>query len=283
MNIVKKIENILREGGIEEYKKEAQILTVEISNSSLEDIILEKPINNVEKIIELAHQRVQDRIPLQHLIGYCYFMNDRYKVNKDVLIPRDETQMLVLKAYELIKNKKNKINILDVGTGSGCISCALAKKLNGYDIEILGTDISSNALIVALDNINSLNLERKVILRKSDLFSKIRQGEKFDMIISNPPYIPIKQKNELQYEVSHFEPELALFASDDLGIEFYEKIIKDAPKFLKKDGFLVFEAGINQAQKIKELLKKNFKEIQITPDLAGIERVISAKLNSTDF
>lgn len=278
MEIIKKVENILKEAGIEEYQKEAQIITTEISGLSLEDIILNKPINNEDKIIEIATKRALDRIPVQHLIGYSYFMGEKYKVNKDVLIPRDETEILVETSYNLIKDCKNKIDILDIGVGSGCISCALAKKLENKDVEILGVDISSDAIITALDNVNSLNLERKVILRKSDLFSKIRNNEKFDLIISNPPYIPTNQKNELQYEVKNFEPELALFTKDIDGIEFYEKIIKNAPKFLKRDGFIAFEAGINQAQKIRELLKKDFKDIQIIPDLAGIERVILAKL-----
>ena len=280
MNIINEVENILKKGGIEEYKKEARILTCEISGLNIEDIILDKPIENPKKIIALAKKRAMDRIPIQHLIGYSFFMGEKYKVDKNVLIPRDETELLVLKAYELLKNREDKINILDIGTGTGCIACALAKKLADKNIEILGVDISSDALIVALENINNLTLERKVIVRKSDLFSKIRPQEKFDLIISNPPYIPVKEKNNLQFEVKNFEPELALFAQDDLGIEFYKKIILNSPKFLKFDGFLAFEAGFNQAQEIKNLLKKDFKDIEITPDLAGIERVICAKINN---
>lgn len=276
MNIIKEVENILKEANLEEYKKEAQILITEISGLRLEDIILDKPVKNKDEIIKLTKKRAQDRIPLQHLIGYSYFMGDKYKVNKNVLIPRDETEELVLKAYELVKNKKNKIDILDIGIGSGCISCALAKKLFDKDIEILGVDISSDALITALENINALNLERKVIVRKSDLFSKIRPQEKFDLIVSNPPYIPINQKPELQIEVRAFEPELALFAQDIDGIDFYKRIIKDAPYFLKSNGILAFEAGENQADKIKELLKDDFKDIEITTDINNIERVITA-------
>ena len=276
--LIKKIENILKASGIEEYKKEAQILITEISGQSLEEIYLGKEIKDKDKIIELANKRALDRIPIQYLIGFSYFMGEKYKVNKDVLIPRDETELLVEASYKLIKDNKNKIDILDIGVGSGCVSCALAKKLENKEIEILGVDISSDAIITALDNVNSLNLERKVILRKSDIFSKIRNFEKFDLIVSNPPYIPINQKQELQYEVKNFEPELALFTKDINGIEFYEKIIQDAPKYLKSGGFLAFEAGVNQAQIIKEILKKDFENIQIAQDLAGIERVICAKL-----
>lgn len=278
MNIIKRVEKIFLNANIEEYKKEAQILVSEISGLSLEDIILGKPINNIDKIVELAQKRAQKKIPIQHLIVYCYFMGDKYIVNKNVLIPRDETELLVLKGYELVKNNKNKINILDIGVGSGCISCALAKMLKNKDIEILGVDISTDAIIVALDNVNSLNLERKVVLRKSNLYSKIREQEKFDLIISNPPYIPISKKNRLQKEVVDFDPEIALFAKDEYGIEFYEKIIEQASEFLKKNGAIAFEIGMGQAQKVKELLKKDFKNIEILKDMAGIERVISAQL-----
>lgn len=280
MNIIKEVENILKNAGIEEYKQEAKMLVIEISGMNLEDVILDKPICNYEKIIELANKRALDKIPIQHLIGYSYFMGEKYKVNKNVLIPRDETELLVKKAYELIKNKNDKIDILDIGTGSGCISCALAKKLYDKKIEILGVDISTDAIITALENVNSLNLERKVILRKSDIYSKIRGIEKFDLIVSNPPYIPINIKDTLQYEVKNFEPDKALFAPDDKGLEYYIKIIKDAPKYLKENGSIAFETGINQADEIKEILKNyNFKNIEIIKDLQGIERVISANLN----
>ena len=277
-HLIKKIENILKESGIEEYKKEAQMLITEISGLTLEEILLDKPIKNADKIVDTAEKRALDKIPVQYLLGFSYFMGEKYKVNKSVLIPRDETEILVEESYKLIKDINNKIDILDIGVGSGCISCALAKKLENKELEILGVDISSDAIITALENVNSLNLERRVILRKSDMFSKIRDCEKFDLIVSNPPYIPLDKKNELQYEVKNFEPELALFAKDKEGIEFYEKIIRNAPEYLKQDGFIAFEAGYNQAGKIKELLEKDFKNIEITKDLAGIERVVCAKL-----
>ena len=245
--MIKEAENILKEANIEEYQAEAKLIVLEISNLSLEEIMLGKDIPNKTKILDIAYKRAQTKKPIQHLLGYSHFMGEKFIVNEFVLIPRDETEILVKEAFELIKNKKEKLDILDIGVGSGCISCSLAKKLHNKDIEILGVDISFEAIETALENINKLNLVRKVILRKSDIYSKIRNCEKFDLIISNPPYIPIKEKENLQKEVLNFDPHLALFASDDKGIEFYEKIIKDAPKYLKKDGFLAFEIGINQA------------------------------------
>lgn len=276
--MIKTIENILKNGGIEEYQAEAKLLVLEISKHSLEDILLGKKIENEEKIIELAKKRVETKAPIQHLIGYSYFMGEKYIVNSNVLIPRDETEILVNNAYNLIKNIENKIDILDIGVGSGCISCALAKKLQDKEIEILGIDISTDALEIAIENVAKLDLVRKVILRKSDIYSKIRPCEKFDLIISNPPYIPIAEREKLQNEVKNFDPELALFAPDVDGIEFYKRIINEAPNCLKPNGFLAFELGINQAQLVKNMLEKDFKNIEIIKDLAGIERVILAQL-----
>ena len=276
--MIKTIENILKNGGIEEYQAEAKLLVLEISRHSLEDILLGKKIENEEKIIELAKKRVETKAPIQHLIGYSYFMGEKYIVNSNVLIPRDETEILVNNAYDLIKNIENKIDILDIGVGSGCISCALAKKLQDKEIEILGIDISTDALEIAIENVAKLDLVRKVILRKSDVYSKIRPCEKFDLIISNPPYIPIAEREKLQNEVKNFDPELALFAPDVDGIEFYKRIINEAPNCLKPNGFLAFELGINQAQLVKNMLEKDFKNIEIIKDLAGIERVILAQL-----
>ena len=278
MNLVKKIEEILKNGGIEEYKQEAGLIIQEISGLDKAKLLICDDIPNADKIEEIAKKRATSKAPIQHILGYSYFMGEKYIVNKNVLIPRDETEILVSKCFELLQNKTEKIHILDIGLGSGCISCALAKKLKDKDIEILGVDISLEALEVAIENINKLDLVRKVIIRKSDLFSKIRNIEKFDLIVSNPPYIPKKEENNLQKEVRDFEPKEALYAADEDGIEFYKKIIATAPNFLKKDGYLAFELGIGQYEKVQELMEKDFEDIKIYKDLAGIERVITGKI-----
>ncbi len=277
-NIVKKTEEILFKAGIEEYKKEASIIIEELSGRTKAELIASCYQNlDEEKILNVAKKRANSKMPLQYILGYSYFMGQKLKVDENVLIPRDETEILVLKAYELLKNKEGKIHILDIGLGSGAISIALAKKLEDKEIEILGVDISLGALEIALDNISNLNLVRKIIVRKSDLFSKVRDIEKFDLIISNPPYIPQKEKTSLQKEVL-FEPEVALFAPDEKGEEFYQKIIETAPKFLKKDGYLAFELGIFQSEDVSKMLEKDFSNIEITKDLAKIDRVITAKI-----
>ncbi len=275
--IFKKVEKILQEAKIEEYKKEAKLIILETSKQTIEEIIITSKVNNEEEILKKASLRAETKKPVQYILGCQDFMGDRYIVNENVLIPRDETEILVNCAYNLIKDKNEKIDILDIGTGSGCISCALAKKLINKNIEILAVDKSIEALEVAIENISKLDLIRKIIIRKSDLFSKIRDFEKFDLIISNPPYIPKSQKNNLQKELE-FEPYDALFTDDEEGVEFYQKIINQAPAYLKKGGYLAFEVGINQYKSVISMFEEGFQDIEIIKDLAGIERVICAKL-----
>lgn len=272
-----KIKEILKNGNIDEYEQEAKYLITSVNSISIEEILLKDELDNEDELVELAKKRVSSKAPIQHIVGFSYFMGEKYIVNENVLIPRDETEILVNSAYELLKDKKEKLDILDIGVGSGCISCALAKKLKNKEIEILGVDISSLAIMTALENVNKLDLVRKIILRKSDLFSKIRDCEKFDLIISNPPYIPKKEKENLQKEVL-FDPSTALFTDDDKGVEFYQKIINKAPQYLKKKGIVAFELGINQSDLVFKMLEKDFFNIKVIKDLANIDRVITAQL-----
>lgn len=283
MNI-KQIEKILLEGSfkpqieLNEAKIEAKMLVKHFLSLSDKDSILnpefEAKQEDLEKLLEAAKLRAETRIPIQHIIGLAHFMGEDFIVNENVLIPRDETEILVRRAIEIITKNDFK-KILDIGTGSGCIACMIAKLTSA---QVLGVDISTSALQTALENSSKMGLYNKAIFRKSDLFSNVdvkRNGdEKFDLIISNPPYIPIKEESTLQKEVQ-FEPKSALFAQDIDGIEFYEKITTKAPEFLNEGGYLMFELGIGQAELVQSLMKKNkFKNIKIEKDLAGIERII---------
>ncbi|MEI8128082.1 MAG: peptide chain release factor N(5)-glutamine methyltransferase [bacterium] len=293
MNI-KQIEKILTDGGIEpnEAKIEAKMLVKHFLKLSDIDLALNEEFEENDIVIERAKFRAKKRIPIQHIIGTAYFMGEDFIVNENVLIPRDETEILVRKAVEKVKRKKEKgkrkpqncstvqlfdcstQKVLDIGTGSGCIACMIAKLT---DTQVLGVDVSIDALQVAIENSSRLKLFNKAIFRKSDIFSNVKQDEKFDMIISNPPYIPISEKKRLQTEVG-FEPDLALFAKDIDGVEFYEKITTKASEFLNEGGYLMFELGINQADAVRTLMTKSgFKNIEIEKDLAGIERVIFGK------
>ncbi len=295
MNI-QTITKILTNAGIEENeaKIEVKMLLEHFCNFTEKDHIMgAKPDEEKLKLVEgTAILRAKTRKPIQYIIGKAYFMGEYFKVTPDVLIPRDETEILVRKAIEIIRkkneeshaevdlDKQNKLaaqpmstgnvstcTALDIGTGSGCIACTIAKQTDAY---VLGVDVSSDALRIALDNVTKLGINNRAVFRKSDLFSKVREEEKFDLIISNPPYIPADF--EFEPEVLH-EPKLALIAGEN-GLEFYRKIVEQAPRFLKPNGWLMFELGIGEAQAVKSFMEKDFKDIKIEKDLAGIERII---------
>ena len=272
--LITDIVKILTDSGIEpnEANIEVKMLIEHFAGYGIADIIIGKKLDEEKlKIVEQkAKLRAATRQPIQYIIGESDFMGEKFIVNPSVLIPRDETEILVYKTVEIIK-KNNFKTVLDIGTGSGCIACMIAKMTNAT---VIGADISFEALEIAFKNMEKLKLFNKALFRKSDLFSMIREDEKFDIIVSNPPYIPPSMKNHIQKEVS-FEPETALYTKDEKGLEFYEKIIKDAPKFLNNNGHLLFELGINESLEVAQLMKNTgFKNIQIVKDLANIDRVI---------
>ena len=273
MNI-QTIIKMLTDAGIEEReaKKEVKMLLEHFCNYSEKDEILGHPLTEEHlKIVKSkVEARLADRTPVQYIIGESYFMGEFFKVTPDVLIPRQETELLVTKAIEIIKENGLK-DVLDIGTGSGCIACTIANRTNAV---VLGVDISSDALRIALDNVTRLGINNRAVFRKSDLFSKIREDETFDMIISNPPYIPFGTK--LEPEVEH-EPTIALFAEEN-GLELYRKIVSEAPKYLNNDGWLIFELGIGEADSVKAFMDEYFEGVNVEKDLNGIDRIIYGKL-----
>ena len=272
MNIQKLIQ-ILTDAGIDENeaKKEIEILLEHFCSYTPKDIVLGKELTNseYEMVREKANERAVSRMPIQYITGQAWFMGEYFKVNPSVLIPRSETEILVTEAIKIIK-ENGFTGVLDLCTGSGCIACSIAKATSAC---VLGTDISSDALRTALDNVTNLGINNRAVFRKSDLFEKIRSDEVFDLIVSNPPYIP--HGTSLAPELS-YEPRNALFAEDN-GLVFYKKIIKDAPKHLKAGGFIMFELGAGEADEVKKLMDKSFDSIFIIKDLAGIERVIAGR------
>jgi len=276
--LIQDIEKILTDSGIEpnEAKVEVRLLIEHFAGYSLIDILMGKKLteDKLKIVEEKAKLRAKTREPIQYIIGLADFMGEKFLVNKDVLIPRDETELLVRKAIEIIKENNFKM-VLDMCTGSGCIACMIAKLTNS---QAMGVDISTEAIHTAFKNMEKFGLYNRAIFRKSDIYSKIREDEKFDLIVSNPPYIPPKEKETIQEEVS-YEPDLALYTTDEKGLAFYEKIIKDAPKFLNKGGYLMFELGIGQSTSVAQLMKKaGFENIKVLKDLANIDRVIFGTL-----
>lgn len=276
--LIPEIVKILTDAGIEENEAniEVRLLIEHFAGYSLIDILTGKKLTEEKlKIVEeKARHRASTREPIQYIIGLADFMGEKFIVNPKVLIPRDETEILVRKALELI-DKNGFKHALDICTGSGCIACMIAKL---SDCQVIGTDISTEALHIAFANMERFELFNKATFRKSDIYTQIRKDEKFDIIISNPPYIPPKMREDIQQEVS-FEPEIALYTTDEKGLEFYEKITQGAPEFLNAGGYLLFELGIGQSREVAEIMRAcGFSGIQVVKDLAGIDRVILGKL-----
>ena len=265
---------MLTDSGVEEReaKREVKMLLEHFCNYTEKDEILGHPITDEHlKILKSkVEARLADRTPVQYIIGEAYFMGEFFKVTPDVLIPRPETELLVTKAIELIKGNDLK-TVLDIGTGSGCIACTIAKKTSST---VLGVDISSDALRIALDNVTRLGINNRAVFRKSDLFSKVREEEKFDMIVSNPPYIPIG--TELEPEVKH-EPSVALFAEEN-GLQMYRRIVSEAPKYLNDGGWLIFELGLGEAEPVKAFMNEYFEEVDVIKDLENNDRIIYGRL-----
>ncbi len=271
---IQEIVSILTSAGIEQREavQEVKMLIEHFCNYGAKDIIMGKPLDYEKlKIVKnKAEHRAKTREPIQYIIGKAYFMGNYYKVTPDVLIPRDETEIVVDHALDIIKDNNLK-NVLDIGTGSGCIACTIKLKTN---TNVVGIDISKNALKIAKEN--TLSHHAQVDYIQSDLFSNLSKDTKFDLIISNPPYIPIG--TELQREVQ-FEPKTALFTSEKTGCEFYKKIIEHGKDYLNDGGYIVFELGINESELVKTYFKSNgYTQITVIKDLAGIDRVISAQI-----
>ncbi|MBE5812618.1 MAG: peptide chain release factor N(5)-glutamine methyltransferase [Clostridiales bacterium] len=219
-----------------------------------------------EKIYEIVKRRLNSE-PLQYITHNQYFYGNKFYVNENVLIPRADTEVLV---EEVLKIAGVEDNILDLCTGSGCIAVSL-KKAN-QKLSITASDISSGALTIAMINSKINNVDIDFI--KSDLFNNVRQ--KFNIIVSNPPYIKTKEIESLQKEVKK-EPKLALDGGNN-GLEYYEKIIKNAKDYLTDCGVIALEIGYNQAEEIRKILEENnFKDIKIVKDYGNNDRVVIAK------
>lgn len=221
------------------------------------------PENKLKEGIE----RLQNGEPVQYIVGNVNFYGNEIKVNKNVLIPRFETEELVEYTISYIKKMfKEKINIIDLGTGSGCIAITLKKKINS---NVSAIDISKEALEVARENAKKNKVEIDFI--QNDMLDNI--SNKFDVIISNPPYI--SKNEEIQDIVRKNEPSLALYA-DNEGLYYYEKIIKQAKKNLKEKFIIAFEIGYMQGDKIKKLAEHNYPkaEVVLKKDLQGKDRFI---------
>ncbi len=211
--------------------------------------------------------------PIQYIVGETEFFGLPFKVTPDVLIPRPETEHLVEKAIELGRLRAAP-RIVDVCTGSGAIAVSLARALPAADIT--ATDLSNAALSIACENAKLNGVEPRIRFLQGDLFAPVA-GERFDIVVANPPYVPTIERESMSVEVRDHEPALALFAGVD-GLDIYRRLISAAPSALVPGGFIALEIGYGQAPAVEGLLAAaGFTQIEFIPDLQGIPRVACAR------
>ncbi|MBS7525827.1 peptide chain release factor N(5)-glutamine methyltransferase [Fusibacter paucivorans] len=260
----------------ETYAVEARLLLTTLLGFSKLDLVLER--NTVIETSEVSRvlaaiKRREAHEPLQYILGEQGFMGLTFKVKPGVLIPRDDTESLVVYALKRLESTV-KPHILDVGTGSGAIAISLLKGI--ADAKAVAVDISTLALTIAAENAQRLGVLERLTILESDLFEAV-DGMQFDLIISNPPYIPISDRRTLQREVSCYEPETALFAGED-GLDFYRRMIPAAGRYLKSDGLLMFEAGHDQGERIAAMMREaGYEDVHLECDLRGVPRFIIGK------
>lgn len=229
----------------------------------MEDAMPEEEVTKLENLVKLR----AERIPLQYITGTQEFMGYSFLVSPATLIPRQDTEVLVEEVSRVANGKK----VLDLCTGTGCILLSLAKMCNLS--RAVGTDISHGAIETAEKNAKRLNVDSEFFC--GDLFSAVPK-ERFDIIVSNPPYIPSAVIDTLMLEVKEHEPMSALDGAED-GLKFYREISKNASKYLADQGWIFFEIGCEQGADVSALLKENgFSDIRVIKDLAGLDRVVSA-------
>ena len=262
----------LKEAEIGEAQLDARLLLEEVCGTDHNTLLChgDREVSEAEE--EQYRKALEQRavhVPLQHLLGYQDFMGLRFQVNEHVLIPRQDTEILVEEAMRYLHDG---MRILDLCTGSGCILLSLLHYSN--DCEGTGVDISKEALQVAALNAELLGIKADFL--KSDLYEKVTG--KFDLLVSNPPYIERKVIPTLMEEVREYDPYIALDGGED-GLDFYRRIIGGAQDYLKRGGQILMEIGSGQAQAVSELLREaGFKEIDVCRDFAGLDRVVSGRL-----
>lgn len=289
-SLLKKGTEILKDAGIGEAGLDAWLLleyAAGISRAYYYAHDTENVQQEVEKAyLELCFERGR-HIPLQHLVHRAYFMEYEFYVDENVLIPRQDTETLVEIARDLLKDVQQP-RILDMCTGSGCILISLLA--HRADCSGVGADISAPALFVARHNAKSLGVEDRALFVESNIFSDVffqekdgKVPERYDMLISNPPYIPTRQIESLQEEVRLHDPFSALDGRSD-GLYFYREITGQAQKYLKPEGWLLYEIGCDQGKEVAAIMElAGFVSVDVKKDLAGLDRVVLGKMPPNDF
>ena len=260
-------EELIRQG---EEAESLSFVYRSLKNLTFTDFVfaLQQEVTDEEKLfVEEIYQQLAAHKPAQYIIGYADFFGMHLTVDERVLIPRPETEELV--ELILAENHEENLKVLDIGTGSGAIALALAKNRPAWSVT--AADISQNALDLASENAKNQNLQ--IFLKKSDCFTEI--SEKYDIIVSNPPYISREDESEVGLNVLYSEPHLALFADED-GLAIYRRIAEDAKDYLKDGGKVYLEIGYKQGQSVPELFRKHLsdKRVRTLKDQFGQDRMV---------
>lgn len=275
----------LEEAGISDGKRDAETLLLHMENADRTFLYVHRYDATDEYRAEAYFRFIDRRAegePLQYILGSQEFMGLSFEVNPSVLIPRQDTETLVELAVSRAAEKKKSLSVLDMCCGSGAIAVSMAHFLP--KAKVTACDISPEALEVARRNAEKNGLGGRIEFLESDLFyvtkrkKKIHMKDTFDMILSNPPYIPTEVIGTLQTEVKDHEPLTALDGGAD-GLDFYRRIAEEAAESLKKDGLMLLEIGSDQAEAVTSLLRDAgyYGEIEVTRDLAGLQRVVSCR------
>ena len=288
--LIREGEYRLAKAGCMEAKADAQELYCFLMGIDRLQVFMkaeEEADEEVERKYLALIARRAERIPLQYITGVQEFMGHRFRVDQSVLIPRQDTETLVLEAAKTVQNNsRQKLSLierlrggkewelLDLCCGSGAVGISMAKICD--NIQLTGTDISGAAVAMAETNAKSLRVKAEFLV--GDLFEPVK-GRKFDMIVSNPPYIKTNMIAVLQEEIKNYEPREALDGGRD-GLDYYRRIIKEAPEYLKKDGFLFFEIGHDQGEDLRKMLKDDgrFMPAEVIRDLPGRDRVVKCQV-----
>ena len=261
----------LSESGIEGAARDARILTayaLQIPISELSLKINEQVSGEITSKLEKLILRRIHREPISKILGRREFWGRTFSINENVLDPRGDTETLI----DFVIEKPVK-SVLELGTGSGAIAITLACEWK--EVHVTAIDISEEALSLAKSNAEKFNVQNKIDFFKSDWFEAVKGS--FDLIISNPPYIGLIEKDEISTEVIKYDPEIALFAGRD-GLDAYRRIIPNLPKFLNPDGFAVLEIGASQGNQVKNMMNAvGLIDAKIVKDLSGKDRLVAAK------
>lgn len=280
-SLLKKGTTILKDNGLEEAGLDAWLLLEYKTGKNRAYYFAhgDEPVSDetAAEYLDLIGRRA-GHIPVQQLTHQAFFMSYEFYVNENVLIPRQDTETLVEEGLKCLDDVE-KPEILDMCTGSGCILISLL--LERQDAHGAGVDVSPEALEVAKENASLLNVENRADLVESDLFSAPyfcekggKEGGKYDILISNPPYIATEEIETLMEEVRLHDPRKALDGMED-GLYFYRKITEEAGEYLKPGGWLLYEIGCTQGEAVSEMLRNaGFEKVQVVKDLPGLDRVV---------